>query len=110
MAAEGILNFGMTAGEAHSRFRAFTPRPGASIDTAFGPLKLWRCRPSSRTDEAGRVLGLGPDGIVIAMQQGSITVVEAQPAGKRPMTWNDLANGWRLKEGDSLKPRELPTV
>ncbi|MEO7453415.1 MAG: methionyl-tRNA formyltransferase [Fimbriimonadales bacterium] len=107
---EGLLRFTMSAANAYRSFRAFTPRPGAFFETSQGRLKLLRCSVSADSGEPGSVLGIGPEGLRIAMAVGALILTEVQPAGKKSTSWNDFANGWRLKEGDSLKPRELPTV
>jgi methionyl-tRNA formyltransferase len=99
---EAILSFEMSAEEAYRRFRAFTPRPGATLITTRGPLKLLRCLRSDASGPAGTVLRIGPKGMAIGFQGGGLDLLAAQPENKRPLGWNDLANGWRLNEGDRL--------
>jgi methionyl-tRNA formyltransferase len=100
--AEATIDYTMTAEEAYGRFRAFTPRPGATLMSAREPLRLLRCRRGQLSGTPGAVLGLGPEGVVVGMAEGSLTLCDVQPAGKRVMTWNDFANGWRLNLGDKL--------
>ena len=100
--AEAELSFDESGAVAYRRFRAFTPRPGAFLQTARGPLKLIRCRFDPRAGVPGSVLAIGSDGIVVAFREGALSLMSAQPENKRAMDWNDLANGWRLTEGDAL--------
>ena len=99
---EGEINFDMDAAVAYRRFRALSPRPGVAIQARGERLKLLECRLSDRDGAPGSALQLGPDGLIVAFQKGSLRLLQVQPAGKRPMSWNDLANGWRLKVGDRL--------
>jgi methionyl-tRNA formyltransferase len=99
---EGCLTYEMDADHAYRRFRAFTPRPGASLRTDRGQVKLIRCRKADPSGTPGTVLEKGPTGLLVAMSQGSLMLTDVQPAGKKPMSWNDLANGWRLNVGDPL--------
>jgi methionyl-tRNA formyltransferase len=99
---EGLLTYEMDADDAYRRFRAFTPRPGATLQTDRGPVKLLRCRLADDSGSPGTVLAKGPAGLVVATSRGSLLLVDVQPPGKKAMSWNDLANGWRLNVGDRL--------
>lgn len=99
---EGAIAFSQPAQEAYRRFRALTPRPGAVLTTNRGPLKLIRCRLGGGAGEPGTLLSKGPEALEVAFAEGSLAIREAQPTGKKPMGWNDLANGWRLNEGERL--------
>ena len=100
--AEAAIDYEMTAEDAYGRFRAFTPRPGATLVGAREPLRILRCRIGEHSGSPGKVLALGPEGLTVGMTSGSLMLSDVQPAGKRAISWNDLANGWRLNLGDRL--------
>jgi methionyl-tRNA formyltransferase len=99
---EGNLTFAITADEAYRRFRGLTPRPGVGITTGEGRLKVHKCRHSHKSGAPGTVLAVGPDKLTVAFEGGSLDLLYVQPVGKKPMSWNDFANGRRLKEGERL--------
>lgn len=107
MKDEARLDFSMSAEEAYRRFRAFTPRPGAYLPTAHRDLRIHEARLGALTGSPGEVLGL-EDGIELAFATGSLRLIRAQPASKKAVSWNDLANGWRLVKGASLSAETFP--
>lgn len=98
---ETALRTGAHACDEYNRFRAFTPFPGAYLDTKLGRVKLDECRLSSQTGTPGMVLALRPE-LTVAFQGGSLLLRRVRPEGKRAMTGSDWANGARLSIGDCL--------
>jgi methionyl-tRNA formyltransferase len=98
---EARFDFAETAELAYRRFRAFTPKPGAFLATAHGDLKVLSCKPGTRSGPPGRILELA-EGLEIAFARGSLLLELVQPAGKKPVSGNDFANGRRLVVGDGL--------
>jgi methionyl-tRNA formyltransferase len=86
------------AKEAYDRFRAFTPSPGAWMQTAFGRLKVSAARFGPVEGPPGTLLA--PD--QVALKNGSLRLLQVQLEGKKSMSGRDLANGLRLKPGDRL--------
>jgi methionyl-tRNA formyltransferase len=72
------------------------------ITTGEGRLKVHKCRHSHKLGAPGTVLAVGPDKLTVAFEGGSLDLLYVQPVGKKPMSWNDFANGRRLKEGERL--------
>jgi len=92
----------------YNRFRAFTPNPGVSLNSVFGPIRISRAHLSELTGTPGEVLAVKPE-LVVAFHHGSLILNELQPAGKKRQTGAEFANGMRLKVGDRLW-EPIPTV
>jgi methionyl-tRNA formyltransferase len=50
----------------------------------------------------GTVLAIDDAGAVIACGDGVVRIVDAQPAGKKRLSMNELARGRGIKVGDQL--------
>lgn len=98
--AEAQMDFGRPAGIEYNRFRAFTPSPGAFVQTARGMLRVWGARASAMSGGAGQVLSLAP--FTVAFGDASLELLEVQPEGKKRMSGKDFANGARLRPGSCL--------
>lgn len=85
----------------YNRFRAFTPFPGAFLDTKLGRLKLDECRLSEQGGATGTVLSVRPE-LIVAFNGGSLILRRVRPEGKKAMSGSDWANGARLSVGDCL--------
>lgn len=92
------LDFERSASVEYSRFRAFTPNPGAYLATRFGRIRISQARLSDAISTQGTVLA--PN--LVAFKGGSLELIEVQPDGKRRMSGKDFFNGARLRAGDSL--------
>lgn len=99
---EAELRFERPAQLEYNRFRAFTPSPGAWVETAFGQVRLGSVRLGDSSGEPGTIVGLQPE-LEVAFQAGSLRLLEVQPAGKKRMSGRDWANGLRLKPGTMLR-------
>lgn len=85
----------------YNRFRAFTPNPGVSLNSNYGPIRVSRAHLSTLTGTPGEVLAVRPE-LVVAFHHGSLVFKELHPAGKKRQTGEEFANGMRLKVGDRL--------
>ncbi|MBA4027826.1 MAG: hypothetical protein C0475_01540 [Planctomyces sp.] len=95
------------ADSARRRINALSPWPGVSATLAGAELKLLRAdalpdppgrpahRPGSLVDPAGGLFACG---------SGLLRILEAQPAGSKPMSWGALINGRAIPEGSALVP------
>lgn len=96
------LDTGAGAISAYNKFRAFTPAPGAWLETRFGKLKVLKARlVQGIRFRAGAIISAKPE-LVLAFADGALCLVEVMPEGKKPMSGADFANGARLGPGDSL--------
>ena len=100
--AEAQLRFERPSRSEYNRFRAFTPSPGAYLETVFGVVRVSAARLGVADGQIGTVLA-GGEGCVVGFAEGSIDLLEVQPEGKRRMSGRDFANGMRLRVGSSLR-------
>ncbi len=105
--AETRLGFGLPAAELTRKIYAFSPYPGASIETLSGRLKLIAATALSDevTDAApGSFLGRSQaDGIKIACGKNSVLqITKLQPAGKKPMSGTAFLNGQSWQVGENI--------
>lgn len=99
------LHFDLPADKEFDRYRAFTPAPGAWVDTKLGPLKLRKVSKGGRASPQaapGTVVSTKP--FEVAFAEGSLVLVTVQPEGRKAVAGEDFANGARLSVGDCLKP------
>jgi len=99
--SETIINLGGDAYQEFNRFRAFSPNPGVSLETRFGPLKIKDCHLTPASGTPGEVIAMAPD-LQVAIGSRTFALIKIQPAGKSEMSGRDWANGHRLKIGDSI--------
>ena len=98
---EAELSFLRPAAEEYNRYRAFTPSPGAWLQTASGLLRVSRMARSEAKGSSGEILATSP-GLVVGFAGGALEFVEVQPEGKKRMSGRDFANGARLRPGSRL--------
>ena len=98
---EAELVLSETAAQTYRRFRAFTPNPGAFVQTKAGALRIWQARMGDGQGEPGSVLSV-KEGIEVAWPGGSLRLIEVQPEGKKRLQGRDFANGARLAPGTRL--------
>ncbi|MCH8274061.1 MAG: methionyl-tRNA formyltransferase [Armatimonadetes bacterium] len=100
---EGELRFEMSAEEAYRRFRACTPRPGVSLATRFGGLRVRSARLDlSVSAQAGVAASVGDEGLTVGFADGGLRLKHVQLEGRKQVSGLDFANGVRLRPGDSL--------
>ena len=100
---EGRIDFSRPAGEVHNHIRGLSPVPGAWFEARSGEkperIKVLRANPARGLGAPGTVLD---DRLTIACGEGAIRVLQAQRAGKRPMTADELLRGFALPAGTQL--------
>lgn len=112
------LDWSREAGVLHNQIRGLNPWPGAFTSFQGENLKIWRSR-LFRQDPAGdRRAGdavlLGPaepgqiiqvlgDALLVQTGEGILSVLEVQPAGKRPMKARDFFNGRHGRIGEKFQ-------
>jgi len=102
---DGVIDWGKPAGQVHDHIRGMTPWPGAHTVCGGKRLKVLATRlDSSESSRArpGTVLGIDARGARVACGSGSVLVLRAQLAGKRPLTPVELQRGRALAPGDRL--------
>jgi methionyl-tRNA formyltransferase len=97
------VDWSMDAKNVARTIRAYDPRPGAwsTLGNAGGDVKLFGARLAPRGESArpGEVVGANDQGIVVACGEGSVRVLQAQPAGKRRMTAAEWVRGRGVAAG-----------
>ena len=75
--------------------RAYDPKPGAMTTLDRADVKLFGARlaPSRSSTTPGEVLSVDKDGLVVACGEGSVRLVQVQPAGKKRMAPDEWARG-----------------
>lgn len=102
--ADAELDFQRDADAEYTRLRAYTPYPGAYLQTSSGTLRVRMARLAmDRNGVIGTVLETKPD-LVVAFRSGSLVLNEVQPQGRRTISGSDFANGARIAVGDCLLP------
>ncbi|MCW5943843.1 MAG: methionyl-tRNA formyltransferase [Fimbriimonadaceae bacterium] len=104
---EGRIRCERDAKPEYDRFRAFTPSPGAYIESVHGRIRLVRARRSEGSGEPGTVLSVAPV-LTVACRTGALELHEVRPQGKTGMTGRDFVNGARLAVGSRLVRPETP--
>ena len=114
----GRIDWTLPAETIRNRLRAFLPWPGAFTflpepptegqlsAPAAGPaskshlLKIWRAETVEDAGEAGTILSLEKNNIIIACGQDALKILELQPEGGRRMNAMEFLAGHTLKVGE----------
>jgi len=101
--SDGYLRFDESAEMVARRCRAFSPWPGArcrfvasegkAVDVTLVTISVV---PGTPCGESGMIM---PQ-LTVATGEGALEIHSIQPAGKRPMAWQEFVNGRHVKPGD----------
>ncbi|WP_282602012.1 methionyl-tRNA formyltransferase [Paracoccus sp. PARArs4] len=92
--AEARIDWTRPASEVDRQIRGLSPFPGAWCMMGEERLKLLRSTVVEGQGEPGQLI----EGLTVACGTGAIRILQAQPAGKRPMAAEDLLRGWKLPD------------
>ncbi|XBS69436.1 methionyl-tRNA formyltransferase [Acerihabitans sp. KWT182] len=94
---EARLDWRMPAIALERCVRAYNPWPVAFIMVAGQPVKIWQSTVASVESDAapGTIVQADKTGIMVATAQGVLNLAQLQPAGKKPMSAQDLLNSRR---------------
>lgn len=98
--ADGRVSFD-DAHSLYNKYRAFTPWPGIYLQSGL-KLKKIELVDKCNLGEAGKILEINNDSIVISCAKGSIKVYTVQPQSKKEMSIISYINGKRLAVEDTL--------
>lgn len=102
---ECAVSFDDNAQTVHNKIRGLYPFPGAFCYHGGKMLKL--CESRLYTDavpegNAGEVVGLSKNGILVKCHEGAVLLTKLKPEGKGVMNASDLINGRKIALGDVL--------
>ncbi|ELY3985914.1 methionyl-tRNA formyltransferase [Cronobacter muytjensii] len=94
---EARLDWMLSAVQLERCIRAFNPWPVSYFMIDDQPVKVWKASVLDQQNKAapGTVLEAGKQGIQIATADGILNLENLQPAGKKPMSAQDLLNSRR---------------
>lgn len=91
---EAKLDWQLSAQQLERCIRAFNPWPVSYFSIDNHLIKVWQANVINETTNAlpGTIVNIGKSGIQIATGQGILNITQLQPAGKKPMSAQDLLN------------------
>ena len=96
------IDWNKGAVQASHTVRAMNPWPVAWCEFRGDTLKVFRARVEQKSGEAGRVLEVERDSLVIGAGENALRLLEVQAPGKAKMSAGDWARGVRLNAGEML--------
>ncbi len=99
---DGEIRWRGAAEEVYNRFRGVLAWPGTWTTYGGKTLKVHALAVREGEGEAGEVLSVNADGILVAMGTGAVLLKKVQPPNKPKMDAFDFANGYGVKAGQSL--------
>ncbi|MGB1235759.1 MAG: methionyl-tRNA formyltransferase [Planktomarina sp.] len=91
--SEARINWSKPAQQVDAHIRGLSPFPGAWFEIDGQRIKVLRSEMAEGSGDAGTIL----TGTKIACETGAVTLIELQPAGKKPMDAATFLNGRRFE-------------
>ena len=110
-AGDEKLDWNLGATELYNRIRGLNPWPGAYTICGGRRIKVWKAAPpeiagqSSETTanhKPGTILAVDEASLTIATGDGTLTLLDLQPAGKKTMDAGSFCCGYRIEPGSCL--------
>jgi len=93
---EARLDWTLSAEQLERCIRAFNPWPMSYFTLDDQPVKVWQATVLPHRDQPpGQIISADKRGIQVATAQGVLNLLQLQPAGKKPMSAQDLLNSRR---------------
>ena len=99
--ADGEVAFD-DAVELFNKYRAFTPWPGVYLKSGLKLKKIALQEREKEFDEAGKIIAIDKDSIVVTCKRGAIRIFRVQPNSKKEMDITSYINGKRVVLEDTL--------
>ena len=99
---DGRIRFEDPAQKIYDRHRGVQPWPGSWFWHQGKRIKVHALRPEAGEGNAGEVLAVDSEGVLVAAGKGAVRLVEVQPEGKRRMPAEAWARGYGVKAGERL--------
>lgn len=99
---DGKVRWTDSAEAIYNRFRGVEAWPGTWTSWRDGTLKIHDLSPqiASHPHEAGQILSIDADGVLVAAGKGAVWLRTVQPPGKSRMDAYAWANGYSIKKGN----------
>jgi methionyl-tRNA formyltransferase len=98
---DGEVNFN-NAMQLISKYKAYRIWPGLFLKSGF-KLKQIETNETKSKNEAGKILEINKNNIIIACKRGSLKLIRVQQVSKKEVLATDYIRGCRLNIGDMLK-------
>ncbi len=94
---EAKLDWSLSAEQLERCIRAFNPWPVSYLTIDEQPVKVWQASAldADHSAQPGTIISADKQGIQVATAQGVLNLLQLQPAGKKPMSAQDLLNSRR---------------
>lgn len=94
---EARIDWSLSASQLARCVRAFNPWPFSYLTIEDTPIKVWQASALdiSSTEAPGTIIDVSKRGIQVATADGVLNLEQLQPAGKKPMSAQDLLNSRR---------------
>jgi len=99
--ADGEVSFD-NAQELYNKYRAFTPWPGIYLSSGLKLKKMKLESIDESYQDAGKIVSMDKESIVVTCKQGSLRIFNVQPQSKKEMDALSYINGKRLGLEDTL--------
>jgi methionyl-tRNA formyltransferase len=97
---DGRIDWSAQAGSIERRIRGFQPWPGVVANVDGRKVKLLKARVETAPGDAGTVVAVDADGIVVACgSRSALRLLEVQPESRRAMSATAFAAGARIHTG-----------
>jgi len=103
-----VIDWNRSPLELYNQIRGLNPKPGAHTLFKGRRLKVLRAAfPDENKAAAGKlqpgtVIAVGEKSLTVAAGAGMLTLIDLQPAGKKPMNAASFCCGYRIEPGDRL--------
>ncbi|MBV5321803.1 MAG: methionyl-tRNA formyltransferase [Sulfuricurvum sp.] len=98
--SDGLIDFS-DAREIYNRYRAYTPWPGLFSESGL-KIKEMKLEEETSLGEAGKIIHMDKEGIVVQCSCGSLRITRVQAPSKQETSVVDYLNGKRIGCGHSL--------
>lgn len=99
-----VIHWDRPAMAIHNQIRALSPTPGAYCVLEGFKLKVYRSRVHlEKSQTAGTVTGISPDGLLVSTGAGILELLEVQREGKKRIPARDFLSGFKVTPGTVLK-------
>lgn len=99
---DGKISFDKSPEEVERLIRGFDPWPGAFTSYGGMVMKFWKAEPldmDTASEEAGKILDVSAEGLVVSCGGRAIRVTEIQVPGKKRVSVKDYLKGNKIEKG-----------